>query len=345
MLEGNILTVREELLSKFNCLASNSTSLGRRQPSTLSVADQESLTISLYDDEDEYDHSTAGIMEIDGPFFRVKSAIVKTKMMKKEQEKKKQKEERKNETKRKNEEAQEERTKRSKQKKAERKQNTKQRREINKDSKNERKIEIQRRRIDGFNGRLGITSDIAQQEGLAMLLPTKQRGKSEAAINYSGYKDRICRRGVQALVEGTTGCQQMFRFGEEKKNRNPLNPRMRAVTFFIDPLCPKPMDGQRTEPLRIAVGEKGDIERVVKDLNSNSDKFIVAQDEYNVDELVFGRNVINLDIVMRRKTKRKDAEDEEVNKKLLSEIEFAEKTPLRERNSKIESDDKEVDIG
>ena len=85
------------------------------------------------------------------------------------------------------------------------------------------------------------------------------------------------------------------------------------------------MDGQRTEPLQIAIGEKGDIERVIKDLNSNSDKFIVAQDEYNVDEIVFGRDVINLDIIMRRKTKRKDAEDEEVNKKLLSEIKFAEK--------------------
>ena len=85
------------------------------------------------------------------------------------------------------------------------------------------------------------------------------------------------------------------------------------------------MDGQRTEPLQIAIGEKGDIERVIKDLNSNSDKFIVAQDEYNVNEIVFCRDVVDLDMVMQRKTKRKDAEDKEVNKKLLSEIKFAEK--------------------
>ena len=111
MLKGNILIMCEELLHKFICLASNSTSLGRREPSTLSVADQESRTINLYDDEDEHNHSTNGIMKTDGPFFRVKSAIETTKKMKKEQEKKKQKEKKKKETKQKKGESQEERTK------------------------------------------------------------------------------------------------------------------------------------------------------------------------------------------------------------------------------------------
>ena len=91
--------------------------------------------------------------------------------------------------------------------------------------------------------------------------------------------------------------------------------------------------------------KKRDIESVIKDLNNNNDTFIVTQDEYNVDKIIFGRDVIDLDIVMRRKTKRKDAEDEEVNKKLLSEIKFVKKTPSKEKKSRIESDDEEMDIG
>ena len=210
----------------------------------------------------------------------------------------------------------------------------------------DRKNEASRKRLANFTGRLGIQDNSAQKEGLANLLPTKQRGKGEPTINYSSYKDRACRRGVQALMEASTNCQQMFRFGDEAKNQNPLNSRMRVVVFVIDPLCPKTIDGCRTEPLRIAIGDKEDIECVVNEIKDNSQKFLASQDEVHVDELIYGRDVVSLETMMqRKKSKNKDAEDVEENKKSLSKIEFAKKTPLKGRNANVEKDDEEVSFG
>jgi hypothetical protein len=50
-------------------------------------------------------------------------------------------------------------------------------------------------------------------------------------------------------VDSTTSVQYMSKFGEEERNRNPHNLRLRVVAFLIDPVAHRPKDGFRMDSI------------------------------------------------------------------------------------------------
>ena len=186
----------------------------------------------------------------------------------------------------------------------------------------QRKEKAARRKFAGRANRSDNPDSEKEVEG-ARKNKSKKRLNGQNAWSLLGYKDEPFRKMLFRLMRTHKLFRSMSLFHKKKTNERCL--RMRTITILIDPIAEYPhlegedFDQERDEPLRLFIGD--DIETVkyvLRELQMYRDSFQLVNNEYDIDEIIFGKQRPLIETLFGKK-KSYEAQDDAIENAMLKE--------------------------
>ena len=179
-----------------------------------------------------------------------------------------------------------------------------------------------RRRFIGRANR-GDNPDSVKEVKRGRKKKSHNRINGQYACDLDGYKDEPFRKMLFRFLRTLKHVHQMSLFKKEKTNKKCL--RMRTITIIVDPISEYPhlkgddFDQERDRPLRLLIADNIEtVDLLLREVQMYRDEFHLVNDEYKVDEMIFGTRRPPIETLFGRK-KLYEAQDDPVETAMLAE--------------------------
>lgn len=194
------------------------------------------------------------------------------------------------------------------------------------------------RKVVEFHGRLARERNPKYFKVLTSANDTIRRKRGKPAGSLRTYKDVAFRRALYRSCYHYSTLRAMLPFTNKHADRT--MPKIRSLGLIIDPLSEYPdREGSefcpfRDEPLRIALcRNREELDDMIKDLNENKEKYICETNAIKIHELISGSRPL-VDIMGKSYSKIGCAQEKDINKEFLADINRLQSSPECEPNSK-----------